>query len=76
MSNVLKYLNGFYQRTNVNNPFNIEKPDQNTIFGYDLGLDFSEGMILVYKSRTSYQPNGAGGYDKVNSMFIETQILF
>ena len=72
----LKYLNGFYQRTNVDNPFNIAKPDQNTVFGYDLGLDFSDGMVLVYKSRTSYEPNGSGGYDKVNSMFIETQILF
>jgi len=72
----LKYLNGFYQRVNVDNPFDIAKPDQNTIFGYDLGLDFSESVILVYKSRTSYEPNGSGGYNKVNSMFIETQILF
>ena len=72
----LKYLNGFYQRTNVDNPFNIANPDQNTVFGYDLGFDFSDGMVLVYKSRTSYEPNGSGGYDKVNSMFIETQILF
>ena len=36
------------------------------------GQAFSEGLILVYKSRTSYEPNG----DRVNSMFIETQILF
>ena len=68
----LKYLNGFYQRINVSNPFDIINPDQNTVFGYDLGLDFSEGLVLVYKSRTSYEPNG----DRVNSMFIETQILF
>lgn len=72
----VRYLNGFYQKTNVRNPFDIQEPDQNTIYGYDLGLDISESMVFVYKSRTSYQPDGQGGFNKVNSMFVETQILF
>ena len=72
----IKYLNAFYQRTNVNNPFDIKNPDQNTIFGYDLGINFSESMILVYKARTSYEPDGQGNFRKIYSMFIETEILF
>jgi len=72
----VRYLNGFYQKTNVRNPFDIQEPDQNTIYGYDLGIDISESMVFVYKSRTSYEPDGQGGFNKVNSMFVETQILF
>ena len=71
----IKYFNGFYQKSNFNK-FNFDKPDQNTVFGFDLGVDISDSMILVYKSRTSYEPDGNGSFDKVNSMFVETQILF
>ena len=46
------------------------------MFGFDLGIDFSDSMLLVYKSRISYEPDGQGGFKKVNSMFVETQILF
>ena len=56
--------------------FDIQNPDQNTIFGYDLAVDFSDAMILVYKSRTSYEADGQGGFNPVYSMFVETQILF
>tara|TARA_B100002052_G_scaffold263258_1_gene258261 strand:- start:3132 stop:4688 length:1557 start_codon:yes stop_codon:yes gene_type:complete len=71
----VKFLNGFYQKSNFNK-FSLSNPDQNTVYGFDMGIDFSESMILVYKSRTSYEPNGSGDFTKVNSMFIETQILF
>ena len=71
----IKYFNGFYQKTNFNK-FSFKNPDQNTVFGFDLGVDFSDSMLLVYKSRTSYEPDGQGGFKKINSMFVETQILF
>jgi len=71
----LKYFNGFYQKTNFNK-FSFSNPDQNTVFGFDLGIDFSDSMLLIYKSRTSYEPDGQGNFKKVNSMFVETQILF
>ena len=71
----VKFFNGFYQKSNFNK-FSFKNPDQNTVFGFDMGIDFSESMLLVYKSRTSYEPNGSGDFNKVNSMFIETQILF
>ena len=71
----IKYFSGFYQKTNFSK-FDIGNPDQNTVFGFDLGIDFSESMLLVYKSRTSYEPDGQGDFKKINSMFVETQILF
>ena len=69
-------MNAFYQNTNVRNPFDIVNPSENTVYGYDLGIDFSESMVLVYKSRTSYEPDGQGDFKKVYTMFVETQILF
>tara|TARA_B100000029_G_C16777292_1_gene667904 strand:- start:28 stop:489 length:462 start_codon:yes stop_codon:yes gene_type:complete len=72
----VKYVNAFYQNTNVRNPFDIVNPSENTVYGYDLGIDFSESMVLVYKSRTSYEPDGQGDFKKVYTMFVETQILF
>tara|TARA_B110000014_G_scaffold264275_1_gene264559 strand:+ start:1072 stop:2649 length:1578 start_codon:yes stop_codon:yes gene_type:complete len=77
----VKYLNAFYQKTNVRDPFKFADKDENTIFGYNFGIDISESMILVYKARYSYKFDGydANGnmlYDEVYSMFVETQILF
>ena len=72
----VKYVNAFYQNTNVKNPFDIVNPSENTVYGYDLGVDFSESMVLVYKSRTSYEPDGQGDFKKIYTMFVETQILF
>ena len=46
----LKYFNGFYQRSNVRNPLDFENPDENTIYGYNLGVDISDSMLLVYLS--------------------------
>ncbi|MFL2989069.1 hypothetical protein DBW61_02285 [bacterium] len=77
----LKYLNGFYQRSNVRNPFDFENPDKNTIYGYNLGIDISESMVLVYKARYSYKFDGLDvdgniNYKQVYSMFVETQVMF
>lgn len=77
----LKYFNGFYQRSNVRNPLDFENPDENTIYGYNLGVDISESMLLVYKARYSYKfdgldLNGNSTYKQVYSMFVETQVMF
>ena len=77
----LKYFNGFYQRANVRNPLDFDKPDENTIYGYNLGLDISESMVLVYKARYSYKFDGLDSdgninYKQVYSMFVETQVMF
>ena len=67
----------FYQQTNVSNPFEFE-PDLNTIYGYDLGLEMSSGVMLVYKSRTTYMIDleNNGDLKPVNSIQIETQFIF
>ena len=77
----LKYFNGFYQRSNVRNPLDFENPDENTIYGYNLGVDISESMLLVYKARYSYKFDGLdldgnSTYKQVYSMFVETQVMF
>ena len=77
----LKFFNGFYQRTNVRNPLDLLNPDDNTVYGYNLGLDISESMVLVYKARYSYQFDGIDSdgdpkYKQIYSMFVETQVLF
>ena len=77
----IKYFNGFYQRANVRNPFEFDSPDENTVYGYNIGVDISESMILVYKARYSYKfdgidSNGDTTYERVYSMFVETQVLF
>ena len=77
----LKYFNGFYQRSNVRNPLDFENPDENTIYGYNLGVDISDSMLLVYKARYSYKFDGFDidgnpNYKQIYSMFVETQVLF
>ena len=77
----LKYFNGFYQRANVRNPLDFNNPDENTVYGYNVGIDISESMVLVYKARYSYKfdgidSNGDSVFKQVYSMFVETQVLF
>ena len=71
----LDVAEAFYQQSNVTNPFDFE-PNEATISGYNLGFEVSAGMTLVYKNRTTYAPDGDGGYKAESSMQIETQIKF
>ena len=64
----------FYQQSNVPNPFKFD-PSASTIYGYDLGIELSGGMMLVYKSRTTYMDTG-NGWEPVRSANFETQIHF
>ena len=77
----VKYLNAFYQKINVKDPFKFSDKNENTVYGYNLGVDISESVILIYKARYSYKfagydDNANMKYDEVYSMFVETQILF
>ena len=61
--------------------FKIWKSDENTVYGYNVGIDISESMVLVYKARYSYKfdgidSNGDSIFKQVYSMFVETQVLF
>lgn len=70
----LKTAKMFYQQSNVPNPFKFD-PSASTIYGYDLGIELSGGMMLVYKSRTTYMDTG-NGWEPVRSANFETQIHF
>ena len=64
----------FYQQTNSDKPFNF-KPNENTLIGYNIGIDLSDNMIVVLKGRKSYEFDG-DGYKAVHSTQIETSVYF
>ena len=69
----------FYQQSNVSSPFDFE-PNENSLFGYDLGIDMAENMALILKGRKSYIPagyvDGILTYDSIRTTQVETQIIF
>ena len=67
----------FYQQSNVSNPFKFT-PDSNTIWGYDLGVEVSPSVMLVYQARTTYisDSENLGEFIPQKSVQIETQFTF
>ena len=65
----------FYQSSNVPNPFEIAKPSSSTIHGYDIGLEVSTGVVVIYKARTTYRLED-GEYEPIKTMELETQFIF
>ena len=67
----------FYQQSNVPNPFDFI-PTASTIWGYNLGIEVSSGVMLMYKARTTYiaDLDTPGDYKPVESIQIETQFIF
>ena len=66
----------FYQQSNVPNPFNFE-PNASTIWGYDIGIEVSSSVMLLYKSRTNYIYDIVSEtYEAIESLQIETKIIF
>jgi hypothetical protein len=67
----------FYQQSNVLNPFDFT-PTSSTIWGYNVGVEVSSGVMLMYKARTTYitDLDTPGDYKPVESIQIETQFIF
>ena len=67
----------FYQQSNVPNPFDFT-PTASTIWGYNVGVEVSSGVMLMYKARTTYitDLDTPGDYKPVESIQIETQFIF
>ena len=65
----------FYQQYDVSKPFDFE-PNENTLIGYNIGMDMSDNMVFILKGRTTYVPDGEGRYESVKTTQIETQIIF
>ncbi len=67
----------FYQQSNVPDPFDFT-PSTSTIWGYNLGIEVSSGVMLMYKARTTYISDleNDGEFIPVESIQIETQFIF
>ena len=64
----------FYQQSYSAKPFSF-KPDENTLFGYNIGVEMADNMILLLRGRKSYVLDD-GKYRPVKTTQIETQIIF
>jgi len=64
----------FYKQSYASKPFSFN-PDENTLFGYNIGVEMADNMILILKGRKSYVYDD-GNYRPVKTTQIETQIIF
>ena len=72
----LKIAELYYQRNNDSDPFDFDNPSTNTVHGYNLGYQLSDGVVLVYKGRTTYvvDLSDPGKVEPNFSLQFETQI--
>ena len=64
----------FYQQSYASKPFSFNH-DENTLFGYNIGIEMADNMIFLLKGRKSYILDN-GSYRPVKTTQIETQIIF
>ena len=65
----------FYQKSNVQDIFKSGN-DENSLFGYNLGLQMADNMVFILKGRKTYAQNEFGVYEPVKTTQLESQILF
>lgn len=65
----------FYQKSNVDDVFNSSS-DENSLFGYNLGLQMADNMVFLLKGRKTYIQNEFGEYEPVKTTQFESQIIF
>ena len=55
-------------------------PNQDTLFGYNVGLEMADNVVFILKGRKSYvkneKSNGDFEYEPVKTTQFETQIIF
>ena len=64
----------FYQQTNTNKPFDFE-PNENTLIGYNIGVELANNLSLILKGRKTYIFDGEN-YNSIKNTQIETSIYF
>ena len=64
----------FYQQSYSAKPFSF-KSDENTLFGYNIGIEMADNMVLLLRGRKSYVLDGEN-YRPVKTTQVETQIIF
>ena len=75
MINKIRIAEIFYQKINVKDIFDSQN-NENSLLGYNLGLQMSEDMVFILKGRKTYVQNENGDYEPFKTTQIETQILF
>jgi len=65
----------FYQQTNTEKPFDFS-PNENTLIGYNIGIELADNMSLIFKGRKTYSKDVNGDYNAVKNTQIETLIYF
>ena len=75
MLNQVRIAEFFYQQRNISDPFDFN-PNEDTLFGYNLGIEMSDNMVLILKGRKSYECGISGDCDPIKTTQIETQIIF
>ena len=71
----LSVAQAYYQRNNDKNPFDFNNPSINTVFGYKLGYEVSQGVSLIWDFRQFYRDTGTG-LKPVKQTTIETAFDF
>lgn len=72
----LSVATAYYQRNNDANPFDFGNPSLNTVLGYRLGYEVSEGVSLIWDFRQFYRDDGTGQLEPVKQTTIETAFNF
>lgn len=72
----LKKAEAFYQQKNVPNPFDFEFTET-SLYGFIIGFQVSQDMIIQYKSTTSFVMSENGvDYEPISTILVETQFAF
>ncbi len=71
----LSVAQAYYQRNNDKNPFDFGNPSINTVFGYKVGYEVSQGVSLIWDFRQFYRNTGTG-LEPVKQTTIETAFDF
>ena len=69
----VKKIEFFYQTNNVSNPFKL---NIGSVHGYDIGVEASDRMTIIYQSRTTYRYNQSGELEPIRIMQLDTQFDF
>tara|TARA_B000000475_G_scaffold270114_1_gene265163 strand:- start:1287 stop:3569 length:2283 start_codon:yes stop_codon:yes gene_type:complete len=74
----LSVAQAYYQRNNDKNPFDFGNPSINTVFGYKIGYEVSQGVSVIWDFRQYYRDSGLPGsiLEPVKQTTIETAFDF
>ena len=74
----LSIAQAYYQRNNDKNPFEFSEPSINTVFGYKVGYEVSQGVSVIWDFRQYYRDSGLPGaiLEPVKQTTIETAFDF